>query len=147
MSVKLGLYRNIQKLCCSESCTELPPHTRDKNSTKNEFLQKLLRPQLPQTLLDREKDFKLIYHSTFERCREQTARSQSYRNRVKLGHHLDIGQKVLYENHRQNLPKSEKLHQRRLAHFTVTKSVTSTTYQHQDDKDPLTIKKTPQPLG
>ena len=140
MSVKLGLYRNKYKLCCSEFCIDLPPHTHDENSTKNELLQKLLRPQLFQALLDRERDFKRIYSSTFERCREQTARSHAYRNRFKLGHHLDVGQKVLYENHRQDLSKSQKLQQRRLGPFTVTKRVTSTTYQIQDDKDPSVIK-------
>ena len=68
MSVKLGLYRNKHKLCCSEFCTDLPPHTHGENSTMNELLQKLLRPQHSQALLDREKDFKQIYFSTFERC-------------------------------------------------------------------------------
>ena len=140
MSVKLGLYRNKRKLCCSEFCIDLPPHTHDENSTKNELLQKLLRPQLSQALLDRERDFKRIYSSTFERCREQTARSHAYRNRFKLGHHLDVGQKVFYENHRQDLSKSQKLQQRRLGPFTVTKRVTSTTYQIQDNKDPSVMK-------
>ena len=140
MSVKLGLYRNKHKLCCSEFCTDFPPHTHDENSTKNELLQNLLRPQLSQALLDRERDFKRIYSSTFERCREQTARFHAYRNRFKLGHHLDVGQEVLYENHRQDLSKSQKLQQRRLGPFTVTKRVTSTTYQIQDDKDPSVIK-------
>ena len=91
-------------------------------------------------MLDRERDFKRIYSSTFERCREQTARSHAYRNRFKLGHHLDVGQKVLYENHRQDLSKSQKLQQRRLGPFTVTKRVSSTTYQNQDDKDPSVLK-------
>ena len=140
MSVKLGLYRNKHKLCCSEFCTDLPPHTRDENSTKNELLQKLLRPQLSQALLDRERGFKRYYSSTFERCREQTARSHASRNIFKLGHHLDVGQKVLYENHRQDLSKSQKLQQRRLGPFTVTKRLTSTTYQIQDDKDPSLTK-------
>ena len=140
MSVKLGLYRNKHKLCCSEFCTDLPPHTHEENSTKNELLQKLRRPQLSQALLDRKRDFKRIYSSTFERCREQTARSHAYRNRFKLGHHLDVGQKVLYENHRQDLSRSQKRQQRRLGPFTVTKRVTSTTYHFQDDKDPSIIK-------
>ena len=140
MSVKLGLYRNKNKLCCSEFCTDLPPHTHDENSTKNELLQKLLRPQLSQALLNREGDFKRIYSSIFERCREQTAHSHAYRNRYKLGNHLDIGQKVLYENHRQDLSKSQKLRQRQLGPFAVIKRVTSTTYQIQEDKDPSVMK-------
>ena len=101
---------------------------------------KKLRPQLSQALLDRERHFKRIYSSTFERCREQKARSNAYRNRFKLGHHLDVGEKVIYENHRQDLSKSQKLQQRRLSPFTVTKRVTSTTFQIQDDKDPSIIK-------
>ena len=108
MSVKLGFYRSKHNLCCSEFCTDLPSHTHDENSTKNELFQKLLRPQLSQALLDRERDFKRNYSSIFERCREQTACSYAYRNRFKLGHHLAVGQKVLYENHRQDLSKSQK---------------------------------------
>ena len=69
-----------------------------------------------------------------------TARSHAYRNRFKLGQHLEIGQKVLYENHRQDLFKRQKLQRRRLGPFTVTKRVTNTTYQIQDDKDPTILK-------
>ena len=108
---------------------------------KNEILDNLLQPQLSQALLERERTFKQIYSSTFERCREQTARSHAYRNRFKLGHHLEIGQKVLYENHKQDLTRSQKHQQRRRGPFTVTKRITNTTYQIQDDKDP-TITKT-----
>ena len=77
----------------------------------------------------------------FERCREQTARSHAYRTRFKLRHHLDIGQKVLSENHRQDLTKRQKLQQRRLGPFTVTKRKTSTIYQIQDNKDPSMMQK------
>ena len=107
---------------------------------KNELLDNLLQPQLSQALLERERTFKQICSSTFERCREQTARSNAYRNRFKLGHHLEIGQKILYENHKQDLTRSQKLQQRRLGPFTVTKRITNTTYQIQDDKDPTVIK-------
>ena len=134
MSVKLGLFCNKHKLCCSEISIDLHPHTDDENSMKNELLQRLFRPQLSQALFDRERDFKRIYSYTFERCLEQTARSHAYRNRLKLGHHLDIGQKVLCVNHRQDLSKNQKLQQRRLGPFTVTKRITSTTYQIQDER-------------
>ena len=107
---------------------------------KNQLLDNLLKIQLSQALLERERDFKRIYSATFERCREQTARSHAYCNRFKLGHHLDIGQKVWYENHRQDLSKSQKLQQRRLGPFTVTTRITNTTYQIQDDKDPTILK-------
>ena len=140
MSLKLGLYRNKHKLCCSKFCENLPSHSHSENSLKNELLDNLLQPQLSQALSEREGTFKQIYSSTFERCREQTARSHAYRNRFKLGHHLEIGQKVLYENHKQDLTRSQKLQQRRLGLFTVTKRITNTTYQIQDDKDPRIIK-------
>ena len=140
MSLKLGLYRNKHKLCCSKFCENLPSHSHSENSLKSELLDNLLQPQLSQALLERERTFKQIYSSTFERCREQTARSHAYRNRFNLGHHLEIGQKVLYENHKQDLTRSQKLQQRRLGPFTITKRITNTTYQIQDDKDPTVIK-------
>ena len=90
--------------------------------------------------MERERTFKPIFSSNFERCREQTGRSHAYRNRFKLGHHLEIGLKVLYENHEQNLTCGQKLQQRRFGPFTVTKRITNTTYQIQDDKDPTDIK-------
>ena len=140
MSLQLGLYRKKHKLCCSEFCKDLPSHSHSENNLKNQLLDNLLRPQLSHGPLERERDFKRIYSVTFERCREQTARSNAYRNRFILGQHLDIGQKVLYESHRQNLSKSQKLQQRRLGPFTVTKRVNNTTYQVQDNKDPTIVK-------
>ena len=107
LSLKLGLYRNKHKLCCSKFCETLPSHSHSENSLKNELLDNLLQPQLSQALLERERTFKQIYSSTFERCREQTARSHAYRNRFKLGRHLQIRQKVLYENHKQDLTRSQ----------------------------------------
>ena len=77
MYVKVGRYRNKHKLGCSEFCTDLPPHTHHENSTKDDLLQKLLRPQLSQALLDRGRDFKRIYSSIFEQYWEQTARSHA----------------------------------------------------------------------
>ena len=140
MSLKLGLYRNKHKFCCSNFCKDLPSHSHSNNSLRNELLDNLLQPQLFQALLEREPTFKHIYSSTFERCREQIARSHAYRNRFKLGHHLEIGQKVLYKNLKQNLTRSQNLQQRRLGPFTVTKRITNATYQIQDDKDPTVIK-------
>ena len=72
MSLKLGFYRNKHKLCCSNFCKDLPPHYHSKNSLKNELLDHLFQSQLSQALIERERTFKQIYSSTFERCREQT---------------------------------------------------------------------------
>ena len=140
MSLELGFYRNKHKLCCSSFCRDLPSHSHSENSLKNELLDNLLQPQVSQALLERERTFKQIFSSNFERCREQTARSHAYRDRFKLGHHLEIGQKVLYENHKQDFARSRKFQQRRLGPFTVTKPITNTTYQIQDDRDPTVIK-------
>ena len=57
-----------------------------------------------------------------------------------MGQHLEIGQKVLYKNYRQDLSKSQKLQQRRFGPLTVTKRVTNTTYQSQDYKNPTFLK-------
>ena len=139
LSLKLGLYSKKHKICCSDSCKDLPSHSHSENYLKNQLLDNLLRPTT-FTRTEREHDFKRIYSVTFERCREQTAISHAYRNRFKLEQHLNIGQKVLYENHRQDLSKSQKLQERRLGLFTVTKRVTNTTYQIQDVKDPTILK-------
>ena len=48
--------------------------------------------------------------------------------------------KVLYENHKQDLTRSQKLRQQRLGPFTVTKRITNTSYKIQDDKDPTVVK-------
>ena len=68
MSLKLGLYRNKHKLCCDEFCKDLPGHSHSENTTKNQLLDNLLRPQLSHALLERERDFKRIHSATFERC-------------------------------------------------------------------------------
>ena len=139
MFLKLGFYRKKHEFCCSEFCRDLPSHSHSKNNLRNQLLDNLLRPQLSQALRERKRDFKRISSATFERCREQTARSHAYRNRFTLGQHLEIRQKVLHENHRQDLSRSQKLQQRRLGPFTVTKRVTDTTYQIQDHKDPTIL--------
>ena len=112
VSLKLGLYRNKHKLCCLEFCKDLPSHSHSANNMKNQLLVNLLKPHLSQALLESKQDFKRYYSVTFERCREHTARSLAYGNRFKLGHHLDIGKNVLYENHRQDLSESQKLQRR-----------------------------------
>ena len=141
MSLKLILCRNKHKFCCPNFCKDLPSHFHSESSLKNELLDNLFQPPISQALLERERSFEHIKSSTFFRCREQTAQSHAYRNRFKLGHHLEVGQKVLYENHKPDLTRSQKLQQRRLEIFTITKRSTKTTYQIQEDKDP-TITKT-----
>ena len=61
MSLKLGLYRNKHKLCCSIFCKDLPSHSHSENSLKNELQDNLLRPQLSKALLEPERTFKQIF--------------------------------------------------------------------------------------
>ena len=91
MSLKLGLYPNKHKLCCSDFCMDLPSHSHTENSLKNELMDNLLELQLSQVILERERTFEHIHSSTFERCREQTAQSHVYRNSFKPRHHLEVG--------------------------------------------------------
>ena len=100
------------------------------------MLDNLLQPQLSPAFLERKHTFNQIYSSKFERCRKQTARSHTYRNRFKQLYHLAVGQKVLYKIRKQDLSRSEKLQLRRLGPFTIIKRITNTTFQIQDDKDP-----------
>ena len=99
MFLKLGFYVNKHKLCFSEFYKDLPPHSHSENNLKNRLSDHLLRLQLSQSLLERECDFKQFYSVTFKRCREQTAISYAFRKRFKLGQHLEVGRKVLYQNH------------------------------------------------
>ena len=42
--LKLGLYRNKHKLCCSEICQDLPSYSLSENNLKNQLLDNLIRP-------------------------------------------------------------------------------------------------------
>ena len=59
MSLKLGLYRNKHRLCCSEFCKDLPSQSHGENNLKNQLLDNLLRPQLSHALLERKDNSKL----------------------------------------------------------------------------------------
>ena len=45
MSLKLGLYQNKHKFCCSNFCKDLPSHSHCENKLKNELLHNLLQQQ------------------------------------------------------------------------------------------------------
>ena len=115
-SLKHGLYRSEHKLCCSESCKELPPHSHSDNILKNQLLDNLLRPHLSRSLSERKRDFKRFYFRNVSRAE---ARSHAYRNRIKLGQYIEIGQKILYPNSRQDLSNSRKIQQQRLGPFQL----------------------------
>ena len=91
LSLKLGFYRKKHKFCCSEFSRDLPCHSHGENNLKNHLVDNVCRPKFSQALLEQKRAFKRFYCATFERCREQTARSHAYRNWFKLGQHLEIG--------------------------------------------------------
>ena len=139
--LKLGLDRNKNNLCRSIFCKDVLSQFHNEKNLRNQRLHNRHRPQLYQTLLERERDFKRIYFATFGKCSKQTARPHAYPNQFKFTHHLAKRHKVLYDVHRQDFSKSRKLQQRQLGPFTVRKRVTKITYQIQDDND-LTLTKT-----
>ena len=121
MTLKLGSIRDKNKQCKAEYSDGLKPHTHSENSLPNNYLDRLLRPQLSDELIARENDFKRIYSSTYQRCSQITSKSHEYRNRFKLRRPINIGQKVFLENHTADLSRSQKLKQLRVGPFTVTK--------------------------
>ena len=135
MSSKLGFYCNKDKFCCSEICRDLPTCLHCENNLKKQLRENLLRPQLSQSPMESERDFKQICSTTFEWCCEQTAGSNAYKNRFKLGEHLDVSQRFFSDNNRQDLSKSQKLLLRRIRPFTFTKRIMNTNYQLQHDND------------
>ena len=82
---EIGLLRDKDKQCKSEFCDRLQAHTHSKYSLPNNSLNHLLRPQLSDELLKRENDFKRIYSSTYQKCRQNTSKEHEHRNRFKLG--------------------------------------------------------------
>ena len=142
MTFKLGLLRDKDKQNKSEFCDGLESHTHSKNSLPNNSLNRLLRPQLSDELLKRGKEFKRIYSSTYQRCRQITSKAHEHRNRFKLGRPISTGQEVFLENHAQDLTRSQKLKQLRVGPFTVTKQITNTTYEIREDANPDNVKTT-----
>ena len=91
MTLKLGLLRDKDRQCKSEFWVGLQSHTHNENSLPNNSLNRLLRPQLSDELLKRENEFKRIYASTYQRCRQITSKAHDHRNRFKLGRPISTG--------------------------------------------------------
>ena len=56
-SLRLVLYHNEHKWYPSDFCIDVPPRSHSENNLKNQLMDNLFRPQLSQTLLERERDF------------------------------------------------------------------------------------------
>ena len=92
--------------------------------------------------MKRENEFKRIYSSTNQRCRQIMSKAREHRKRFKLGRPISTGRKVFLENNAQDLTKSQKLRQLRVGPFTVTKQITNTTYEIREDSYPDNVKTT-----
>ena len=140
MTLKLGLLRDKDKQGKSEFCDGLQSHTHSENSLPNNSFNLLLRPQLSDELLEQENEFKRIYSSTYQRCRQITSKAHEHRNRLKLGRPISSGQKFSLENHARDLLRSQKLKQLGVGRFTLTKQITNTTYEYEKMQIPTTSK-------
>ena len=136
MTLNLGLLRDKDKQCKSDFCDELQSQTHSENSLLNNSFNRLLQPQLSDELLKRENEFKGIFLSNYQRCRQITSKAHEHRNQFELGRPIGVGQKVFLENDAQDLTKSQKQKQLRVGPFTVTKQTTNTTYEIQEDVNP-----------
>ena len=139
MTLKLGLLQDKDKQCKSGFCDGFQAHTHSENSLPNKVLNHPLGPQLSDELMKRENEFKRIYSSTYQQCRQITSKAHEHRNRYKLGQ-PSVGQKVFLENHAQDVTKSQKLKQLQVGPFTVIKQITETTYEIREDANPNNIK-------
>ena len=81
LTLKLGLIRDKNKQCKFEDCQGLKPYTHSKNQLPNKLSDRLVRPQLSDELIARENDFKRMYSSTYQQCRQNTSQAHEYRNR------------------------------------------------------------------
>ena len=99
ISLKLGLLRNSELTCSSESCANLPLHSYSLQRSSNKAIQPLLKTKINTSLLIRENQFKYIYNTAYKKSLENNAKIHKYRNKYKLRKPLEIGQKVLMENH------------------------------------------------
>ena len=141
ISLKLGLLRNSELTCNSEFCANLPLHRHSLQTSSNKAIQPLLKPKINTSLLIRENQFKYIYNTANKKSLENNAKIHKYRNKYKLGKPLEIGQKVLMENHSIEDGKSNKLQELRSGPYTVTNKVTNVNYEIKLDSD-QTIKNT-----
>ena len=135
LSLKLGLMRDTRKLCHSDFCEGLPPHSHI-DSQKNTSLDRLLHKCPPLSSFTRENQFKRLYAETYRASRETTDKAKECRNKHKVGKELQVGQKVLRENFTKELNKSRKLSSLRSGPFTVLRKITNTTYEIELDENP-----------
>ena len=135
LSLKLGLMRDTRKLCHSDFCEGLPPHSHTISQT-NTSIDRLLHKYPPPSSFTRKNQFKRLYAKTYRVPREATDKANEYRSKHKLGKELQVGQKVIRENFTKELNKSKKLSSLRSGPYTVLRKITNTTYEIELDENP-----------
>ena len=80
-----------------------------------------------------------MYNAAYKKSLETKAHKQ--RNKTKLWELLDVGQKLLMENHSIDNGSSKKQWELRSGHFMIARKSTNVSYKTQLDSD-QTIKKT-----
>ena len=88
----------------------------------------------------RENQFKQIYNNAYKKSVENNNRAHQHRNKHKLGKPLEVGRKVLMENHQIELGTSKKLHELRSGPYSVAKKLTNVYYEGTLDSNPVTRK-------
>ena len=115
-------------------------HRHTLQTSKNKEIVKLLKPTIINSLLQRENRFKQIYNNAYKQSLESNNGAHKYRNKHKLSKPLEIGQKVLLENHKIDLGKPKKLQELRSGPYTVTNKITNVDYEVTLDSNTSVIK-------
>ena len=118
LSLKLGLMRDTRRLCHSDFCERLHPHSHTLSQT-NTSLDRLLHKCPSPIFFTHENQFKRLYAETYRVSRETTDKANGYKNKHKLGKELQVVQKFLRENFTKELNKSKKLFFRHSGPYTV----------------------------
>ena len=100
-----------------------------QQSSKNDQIDKLLKPKISSSLLARENQFKQIYYTAYNRSLEVNSKANRNTSKHKLGRPLDVGQLVLMENHSFEDGKSKNLHELRSGTYEVTEKLTIVNYE------------------
>ena len=129
ISLKLGLIRDDNDLCQSDYCHSLPNHTHVNKETSHSCIDNFSVSQNSMGLLNRETQFKNIYHKVCRNVREANHRALSYRNEYRYAKPLRVGQKVLLENHNVPFGKSQKLCELQSGPYILTKVITKVSYE------------------
>ena len=97
LSLKLGLMRDTRKLCHSDFCEGLLPHSHNLSQT-NTSLDQLLHKCPSPSFFTRKNQFKRLYAEIYRVSRATTDKANEYRIKHKLRKQFQVGQKVLREN-------------------------------------------------